>query len=410
MRNHSAPNERIKRQYFTYLKEAKRQNEATVDAVAHALARFEAFGQYRDFKTFHHQQAVNFKQRLAEQNSKATGAKLSKATLHATLSHLKRFFQWLAWQPGYRSKFQYSAPITSTCRTRMRGSRRRAGRARCRPWSRCGMSSRRCQRSRTSSKVGGPSASVWPGRIMFFKQPSAKDSSLSYFFGCAGHGKAVAVDVVAGDEHWFLAEAERAGVALTHGIDTHVHADHYSGGPQLARILGAPYCLHESVLASTTIPFEPLRDEQVLNIGNTKIRVLHTPGHTAESVCLLVTDMRRGDAPRFLISGDTLFVESVGRPDLAGREMEFAGLLYESLHPKLLELPDEIEIFPGHQAGSACGAGLSGKPSSTLGFEKRWNLALSLDKAAFIDQITKNIPPRPADMDAMTRFNLRLAY
>ncbi|GAC1622254.1 MAG: hypothetical protein NVS9B10_06010 [Nevskia sp.] len=108
MRKHSAPNERIKRQYFTYLKEAKRQNEATVDAVAHALARFEAYNQYRDFKTFHYQQAVNFKQRLAEQNSQATGEKLSKATLHATLSHLKRFFQWLAWQPGYKSKFQYS--------------------------------------------------------------------------------------------------------------------------------------------------------------------------------------------------------------------------------------------------------------------------------------------------------------
>lgn len=108
MRKHSAPNERIKRRYFIYLKEAKRQNEATVDAVAHALARFEAHSQYRDFKTFHHQQAVNFKQKLASQTSDATGEKLSKATLHAMLSHLKRFFQWLAWQPGYKSKFQHS--------------------------------------------------------------------------------------------------------------------------------------------------------------------------------------------------------------------------------------------------------------------------------------------------------------
>lgn len=244
---------------------------------------------------------------------------------------------------------------------------------------------------------------------MFFKQLAAKDSSLSYFFGCAGHGKAVAVDVVAGDEDWFLSEADQAGVAITHVIDTHIHADHYSGGPKLAQILGASYCLHESVRALAAIPFEPLRDKQILDIGNTKISVLHTPGHTAESVCLLVTDMRRGDAPWFVITGDTLFVGSVGRPDLAGRELEFAGLLYESLHTKLLLLPDEIEIFPGHQAGSACGAGLSGKPSSTLGFEKRWNPSLSLNKAAFIDQITSNIPPRPAEMEAMMRFNLGLA-
>lgn len=108
MPKHNASNERIKRQYFTYLKEAKRQSDASVDAVADALARFEAYTRYRDFKTFHRQQAVSFKRRLAEQDSQVTGEKLSKATLHATLSHLKRFFNWLAGQPGYKSKFQYS--------------------------------------------------------------------------------------------------------------------------------------------------------------------------------------------------------------------------------------------------------------------------------------------------------------
>lgn len=108
MTAHNPINERIKRQYFAYLKEAKRQSEATVDAVAEALARFEADTKFREFKAFHYAQAIAFKKRLAEQDSKTTGGKLSKATLHATLAHLKRFFQWLAGQPGYKSCLRYS--------------------------------------------------------------------------------------------------------------------------------------------------------------------------------------------------------------------------------------------------------------------------------------------------------------
>ncbi len=109
----------------------------------------------------------------------------------------------------------------------------------------------------------------------------------------------------------------------------------------------------------------------MLDVGNVKVEVLHTPGHTAESLCLLVKDVQRGDAPWFVVTGDTLFVGAVGRPDLAGREEEMAAQIWDSLQRKLLTLPDELEIYPGHQAGSACGAGLSGKPSSTIGFEKR---------------------------------------
>ncbi|MDA8094649.1 MAG: MBL fold metallo-hydrolase [Betaproteobacteria bacterium] len=242
---------------------------------------------------------------------------------------------------------------------------------------------------------------------MFFRQLVTQEATLSYFFGCGTLGHAVAVDVVAGDEAWFIEEAKKANVRISHVIDTHIHADHYSGGRKLAQLVDAPYCLHEHDISRVKFPFHALRDHELIDVGNVTVHVLHTPGHTMDSICLLVTDKRRADQPWFVITGDTLFVGSIGRPDLAGQEETMAGLLFDSLSAKLLSLPDETEIFPGHQAGSVCGAGISGKPSSTIGFEKRFNQGLRIrDRAEFVRYLTSDIPPRPAEMDKMVSANI----
>jgi glyoxylase-like metal-dependent hydrolase (beta-lactamase superfamily II) len=135
------------------------------------------------------------------------------------------------------------------------------------------------------------------------------------------------------------------------------------------------------------------------------IHVLHTPGHTPESICLLVTDKTRGPEPWFLLTGDTLFVGAIGRPDLPGNVEESAAQLYDSLHQKIFALPESLEIYPAHFSGSLCGAGMSGKPMSTLAFEKRWNPTLTLDRAAFIETLRSTSPAKPAEMEAVLRTN-----
>jgi hydroxyacylglutathione hydrolase len=224
----------------------------------------------------------------------------------------------------------------------------------------------------------------------------------AYLFGCGGLGKCAVVDAHEEDVDAYVEFARGKGMQITHVIDTHVHADHCSGGPTLARKVGAPYCLHES--ANVALAFEPLRDGQEVELGNTRVRVLHTPGHTPESMSLVVTDQRRGEEPWFVLTGDTLFVGAVGRPDLPGRARENAGQLFDSIHTKLLTLPDELEVYPGHFAGSACGAGMSGKPSSTIAFEKRWNPLLSKSRDEFVAALS-DVSPKPAAMERILRIN-----
>ncbi len=243
---------------------------------------------------------------------------------------------------------------------------------------------------------------------MFFRQQLAPEATLSYLFGCGSCAVAVAVDPVLGEEDWFIAEAKKQGVHISHVIDTHIHADHYSGGRLLAEKTGAAYCLHRSNEGRTQFPFHPLKDNERIEVGNVYVDVLHTPGHTPDSVCLLVTDKRRNEAPWFVLTGDTLFIGAAGRPDLAGQEAAMAAQLYDSIQQRLLTLPSEVEIYPGHTSGSVCGAGMSGKPGSTIGFEKHSNTLLSASRAEFVTALTSEIPPQPAEMKKIISFNLGL--
>ena len=206
------------------------------------------------------------------------------------------------------------------------------------------------------------------------------------------------------DPETYLRLAKDSGMNIRYVIDTHVHADHISTGRKLAELAEAKYVLHAS--AKATYDFLRVNDGEVLDLGNVQIRILHTPGHTPEHISLLVTDKTRGPDPWFLLSGHTLMVGDLGRTELASTAEDGACALFETTQ-KLKALADHIEVLPGAFSGSVCGRSLSGKPMSTIGFEKRFNKAFQIDdKDEFVRCMLENIPTPPPDAAKNRAINL----
>jgi glyoxylase-like metal-dependent hydrolase (beta-lactamase superfamily II) len=204
----------------------------------------------------------------------------------------------------------------------------------------------------------------------------------------------------------YVALAAGVGATVGHVFETHDPADHPSGALALAERTGARIYVHEA--ADVAFAHVDLRDGDEIELGNDDVRVLHTPGHAPEHVCLLVGDRTRGPDPWFVLTGDTLFVGDVGRPDLhgEGNAAQLAAQLYDSLRTKLLTLDDAVEVYPGHFAGSACGRSMSAKPSSTIGFERRFNPALRIgSREEFVAAALRDLPPAPPDFAALRRRN-----
>lgn len=215
---------------------------------------------------------------------------------------------------------------------------------------------------------------------------------VSYLFGCGGKAAGAVVDPV-GDIATYLTVAEQTGLRLRYVVDTHIHADHLSSGRALAKAAGAEYVLFSGSDAKGL--FCGVRDGDALDLGNVSAEVIHTPGHTPEHICLLVTDRTRGHEPWFVVTGHTLMIGDVGRTELVASAEEGARDLYRSLK-RLKRLPDYLPVLPGALAGSVCGRGLSGNPVSTIGFERRHNPAFRIDdEFGFVALMLRDIPPPP---------------
>jgi len=231
-------------------------------------------------------------------------------------------------------------------------------------------------------------------------------SCASYLFGCTTHGKLAVVDAHADLVDDYLAAAAAIGAPITAVFETHVQADHVSGLPTLVERTGATAYLPEG--AGVEFEHVALRDRERVELGNTLVTALETPGHAPAHLAFTVADRRRGDEEPWLVfSGDSLLIGDVGRPDLhvAGDARGQARLLHASLR-RLLELPDHIVLYPSHYGGSVCGRGLSGNPFSSIGFERRHNPLLSLaDPEAFADALLADVPARPVEQERIVAAN-----
>lgn len=233
---------------------------------------------------------------------------------------------------------------------------------------------------------------------MYFKQfLNDEFGCSSYFIASRQSREAVVVDPDLNIQQYLDLASER-GYCVKYVIDTHLHADHVSGNRKLAAATGAESCMHEA--ADVLFPIHRLKDGDELRIGQLILRVVHTPGHRPESISLLVINPPRSPEPSIVLSGDTLFVGDVGRADFGGPEGTRDE--YESVQ-KLLQLPDYVEVFPAHFEGS-CGKGMCGRPSSTIGFERRFNPLLQLTRDEFL-RIAAQAPARPLNMTAILETN-----
>jgi glyoxylase-like metal-dependent hydrolase (beta-lactamase superfamily II)/rhodanese-related sulfurtransferase len=214
----------------------------------------------------------------------------------------------------------------------------------------------------------------------------------SYMIG--SEGEAAVVDPQR-DVDIYLEAAEESGLKIKYIFETHLHADFVSGHKELAARTGAQICI--GVQAGAGFPHVALRDGVEVKVGRVRVRALETPGHTPESLCLVLMEEEKA-TPWAVLTGDTLFIGDVGRPDLSKTHTpaELAGLMYDSLHGKLMTLPDQTLVYPAHGAGSLCGRSMRAEKSSTIGTERLTNYALQIpSRDEFIHQMTANLPARP---------------
>jgi hydroxyacylglutathione hydrolase len=239
--------------------------------------------------------------------------------------------------------------------------------------------------------------------MIFHQFVNEESGCLSYLVGCGEAGEGVVVDPGRDRVTEYVRLARKKGLRITRIVETHTHADHITGNRDLASAApGARIMLHRS--AGAAFDHVGLADGDDLVVGNVHLKVLHTPGHTPDSICLLVTDRSRGDAPWFVLTGDTLFIGSVGRPDVGGERA--AEQIWESVTRVLLPLDDSVEVYPAHGSGSLCGRAMSAKSGSTIGFERRFNpLLRAQSRREFVDSLMEGIPPKPPSFEKIVGKN-----